>query len=72
MTIKIIIEQHEDGFVGYPVGLKGVVVGQGDTYNEALRDTKSAIQFHIDSFGRDAFSDDEKVIEAFIAETQVA
>lgn len=29
--IKIIIEKHVDGYVAYPVGLKGVVVGQGDT-----------------------------------------
>jgi hypothetical protein len=27
---KIIIEKHEDGFVAYPLGLKGVVVGEGD------------------------------------------
>ncbi len=28
-TITIIIEQHEDGFVGYPLGFKaGAIVGQ--------------------------------------------
>jgi predicted RNase H-like HicB family nuclease len=50
--VKIIVEKAEDGFVAYPVGLKGVVVGQGDTYEEALTDVRSAIQFHIDTFGR--------------------
>ena len=30
--MRIIIEKYFDGYVGYPLGLKGVVVGQGDTY----------------------------------------
>ncbi len=29
--IRIIVEKHKDGYVAFPVGLKGVVVGQGDT-----------------------------------------
>ena len=41
--VKIIIEKHSDGYVAYPVGIKGVVVGQGDTYEEALRDGGIAI-----------------------------
>ena len=40
---KVIVEKHSDGFVAYPLGLKGVVVGQGDTYEDALTDVKSAI-----------------------------
>jgi predicted RNase H-like HicB family nuclease len=48
---KIVIEKHEDGYVAYPVGLKGVVVGEGDTYEDALADVKSAIRFHIETFG---------------------
>jgi hypothetical protein len=28
--IKIIVEKHSDGYVAYPLGLKGVVVGEGD------------------------------------------
>jgi len=50
--IKIIIEKHLDGYVAYPIGVKGIVVGEGDTYEEALADVKSAIQFHIETFGR--------------------
>jgi predicted RNase H-like HicB family nuclease len=50
-NIKIIIEKHPDGYVAYPVGLKGVVVGDGDSYDEVLADVKSAIQFHIETFG---------------------
>ena len=53
---KIIVEKHPDGYVAYPLGLKGVVVGQGDTYEEALADVKSAIQFHIETFGPDVIS----------------
>jgi predicted RNase H-like HicB family nuclease len=48
--IKIIVEKHTDGYVAYPLGLKGIVVGEGDTYEEALADVKSAIQFHIETF----------------------
>jgi predicted RNase H-like HicB family nuclease len=51
MQIKIIVERHADGYVAYPLGLKGVVVGEGDTYEEAFADAKSAIQFHIETFG---------------------
>lgn len=50
---KIIVEKHPDGYVAYPLGLKGVVVGQGDTYEEALSDVKSAIRFHMETFGED-------------------
>ena len=70
--MKIVIEKHPDGYVAYPLGLKGVVVGEGDTYEQALADVKSAIQFHIETFGADALDVDSPVIEAFIAETQVA
>ncbi len=51
--IKIIVEKHTDGYVAYPLGLNGVVVAEGDTYEEALADVKSAIQFHIETFDRD-------------------
>jgi predicted RNase H-like HicB family nuclease len=71
-SLKIIIERHPDGFVSYPLGLKGVVVGQGDTYDEALADVRSAINFHIETFGTDAFDTDSPVLEAYIAETQLA
>jgi predicted RNase H-like HicB family nuclease len=69
---KIIVEKHIDGYVAYPFGLKGVVVGQGNTYEEALADVKSAIAFHIETFGKEAFEDDASVLEAFIAEAGVA
>jgi predicted RNase H-like HicB family nuclease len=58
---KIIVEKHPDGYVAYHLGLKGVVVGQGDTYEEALSDVKSAIRFHIQTFGKDALDIDPPV-----------
>lgn len=54
-SYKIIVEKHPDGYVAYPVGLKGVVVSQGDDYEAALADVKSAIRAHIKMFGDDAF-----------------
>lgn len=69
---KIVIEKHADGYVAYPLGLKGVVVGEGDSYEDALADIKSAIRFHIETFGEDAFQDDDPALEAFVAETRVA
>ncbi len=69
---KIIIEKHEDGFVAYPLGLKGVVVSEGDTYEEALANVKSAIRFHIEIFGKEVFEDESPVLEAFVAETRLA
>lgn len=69
---KIIIEKHEDGFVAYPLGLKGVVIGAGDSYEEALADVKSAIAFHIETFGEEVFETDSPVLEAFVAETRLA
>ena len=71
-SIKIIIEKHKDGYVGYPIGMKGVVVGQGDTYEEALKDVRSAIRFHIETFGPKAIDDHESVLEAFVAEAEVS
>ncbi len=66
--LKVIVEKHTDGYVAYPLGLKGVVVGQGETFEQAIEDVKSAIRFHVETFGPDVL-DDETVLEAFVAET---
>ena len=52
-VVKIIVQQHPDGFVAYTVGFRGVVVGQGDTREMALADVTSAIEFHVETFGAD-------------------
>jgi len=68
MQLKIIVEKHPDGYVAYPLGLKGVAVGQGNTYEEALADVKSAITFHIETFGPEVLEIEPPVLEAFVAE----
>jgi predicted RNase H-like HicB family nuclease len=69
---KIIVEKCPDGYVAYPLGMKGAVVGEGDTYEEALTDVKSAIKFHIETFGKDVLEPDPPVLEAFVAEAGIA
>lgn len=69
--LKIIIEKHPDGYVAYPVGIKGVVVGEGDSYEAALADVRSAIRFHIETSGPEVLDVDEPVLEAFVAEATV-
>jgi predicted RNase H-like HicB family nuclease len=68
---KIIVEKHSDGYVAYPLGLKGIVVGEGDTYEAALADVQSAIAFHIETFGSEVFESETPILEAFIAEAGV-
>ena len=70
-NLKVIVEKHPDGYVAYPLGVKGVVVGQGDTYDEALTDVKSAIRFHLETFGKEALEIEPEVLEAFVAEAAV-
>ena len=71
-SCKIIVEKHADGYVAYPLGLNGVVVGQGDNYESALKVVKSAIRFHVETFGANAFRDDSPVLEAFVAEAEIS
>ncbi|MBN2029773.1 type II toxin-antitoxin system HicB family antitoxin [bacterium] len=70
--IKIVVEKHPDTYVAYPLGIKEVIVGEGNTYEEAIGDVKSAIQFHMETFGGESISIESPVLEAFIAETGVA
>lgn len=70
-NLKLIIEKHADCFVAYPVGITGAVIGQGDTYEDALADVNSALKFHLESFGPDALDIDEPVLEAFVTETTI-
>jgi predicted RNase H-like HicB family nuclease len=47
-------------------------VGEGDTYEDVLADIKSAIAFHIETFGDEVFASESPVLEAFVAEAGVA
>ena len=69
--LKIVVEKHPDGYVAYPLGLaRGAIVGQGDSYEAALANVRSAIAFHVETFGPEsvAAADDGPVLEAFVAE----
>lgn len=66
--MRTVVERHPDGYVAYPLGLRGVVVGEGDTYEAALADAVSAARCHLETFGEAALDQDSPVPEAFIAE----
>ena len=71
--IKMIVEKHSAGYVAYPLGVKGVVAGQGGSYQAALDDVRSAIACHVETFGAEALVDeDSPVLEAFVAEASMA
>lgn len=69
--VKVIVEKHPDGYVAYPLGIKGVVVGEGESYDPAVADVKSALKLHLESFGREVFDVDPPVLKASITETAV-
>jgi predicted RNase H-like HicB family nuclease len=71
VSVKLVVEKHPDTYVAYPLGVEGVVVGQGPTYEAALEDVRSALAFHLQSFGTAVLNTDSPVIEAFVAETAV-
>jgi len=58
--LKVIVEKHPEGYVAYPLGLKGAVVGEGDTFEHALDDVKSAVRFHVESFGKTVFDGERR------------
>jgi predicted RNase H-like HicB family nuclease len=72
MDLKIIVEQHPDGFVAYPVGLRGIIVGQGETRQQALSDVTSAIEFHVETFGLAELESEDQVLDVFVANTRIA
>ena len=41
-------------------------MGECDSYEEALADAKSAIRFHIETFGPSVFEDEASVLEAYV------
>jgi len=68
---KVIVEKHPEGYIAYPLGMKGIVVGEGDTYDEGLADVNSAIRFHIETFGKELIEEESPVLDVFVDETGV-
>lgn len=53
LLATVIIEKNPDGYVARTDGIAGVVVGEGNTPEEALADIQSAILFHVETFGEE-------------------
>ena len=69
--IKFVVEQHEDTFLAYPLGIQGGVVGEGDTAAAALEDARSATEFYIETLGAGVI-EDESPLSAFVSEQAVS
>jgi predicted RNase H-like HicB family nuclease len=69
--IRFLVEEHPDGFVAYPLGVEGVVIGQGDSAEEAISDARSALRSHLEAFGESVLISDEPVLDAFVREESI-
>lgn len=70
--LRFVIEQHPEGFVAYPLGIEGVVLGEGDTAEEALADCRSALAFHIETFGPEVIQEVGPILDAYLVEAEAA
>lgn len=70
--LKIIVEKHADGYVAYPLGLKGVVIGQGETFDEAVEEVTSGIRAHVEAFGPGVLEGEDEVMEVFVTRAALA
>jgi predicted RNase H-like HicB family nuclease len=70
-NVKLIVEKYADGYVAYPLGIQGAVLGEGNTYEEALENVKSALRFHVETFGPEVLEPEFLLLEAFVAEASV-
>jgi predicted RNase H-like HicB family nuclease len=70
--LKIVVERHEDGFIAYPLGVDGAIVGEGDTFEDALRDVRSAIREYVDVFGVERLNIDAPVLDATVIDSASA
>ncbi len=64
--VRYVVEQHPEGFVAWPLGVEGAVVGEGETAEEALQDARSALAFHIETFGPSVLQGAEPILDAFL------
>lgn len=73
MTTRVlfVVEQHVDGFVAYPLGVEGAVVGDGDSPEAALASAKAALAFHVEVFGPEVLPTSEPVLDASIVVSDI-
>lgn len=70
--VKIIVEQHPDVYIAYPLGITGACVSQGYSYDEALAEVKVMLNGLIELYGDELFEDDDSpVMAAFVEEATV-
>lgn len=67
------VEHYADGYAACPLGLKGVIVGEGDTCAEASQNIESAIRFHVETAGEKILDPDPEspILETFVAEASL-
>lgn len=66
--LKIVVEKHTDCYVAFPLGVDGAVVGEGDTFEAALADVRSAIHEYVEEFGIQRLNLESPVLEASVVE----
>lgn len=69
--LKYVVEQHADGFVAYPLGVRDVIVGQGETSEAALADAQSAVRFHCETFGAESLESESPLLDAFLIDAGI-
>ena len=72
VRVKFVVEQHPEGFVAYPLGVEGAVVGEGNTAAEALADCRSALAFHVETFGPEVLQGAEPILDAYLVDSDAA
>lgn len=72
IAVRYVIERHPEGYVAYPLGVEGAVLGEGDTAEEALADCRSALAFHVETFGPEVLQGAEPILEAILVEADAA
>ena len=72
-TLKLVVEKHPDGYVAYPLGI-GREQSLVNSYEAVLADLRSAITFHVETFGDESLrpAEDGPVLEAFVAEVTLS
>ena len=68
--VKVIVEKHPDGYVAYPLGLKGVIVVRGTPLRRPLPTCSLPLR-HIETFGSEVVENASSVLEVFVAEAGI-
>lgn len=53
LNIVFVVERGETHWIAYPLGIEGGVGGQGSTKEEAIENAIEALQFHVQTFGKE-------------------